>query len=280
MRVYLNGEIIESDRAAVSAFNPSFLQGVGLFETLRSYAGRPLRLEQHIERMQNSAAKLHLSIARALPLVPEAVRAVLDANELTDARIRITVTPPDPGALAGSAEPGEDPLLLVTAQPIAAYPAELYEKGMTVLLCTDHRQSAHDPMVGHKTTSYFPRLLALRTAQERGWFTPANQLAEGCISNVFIASGGRLRTPPLDTPVLPGVTRALILEIAAEERIAVEESAIDVDTLLDADEVFLTNAIMEVMPVTRIERQSIKGEKPGEVTRRLMAAFSAFVAAQ
>lgn len=284
-KLYLNGQIIDAAQAAVSVFNPSFLQGVGLFETLRSYGGRPLWLEQHIERMQNSAARLHLPIARAVPLISEAVRAVLDANELTDARIRITVTPPDPVAPAGSTEPADQPLLLVTAQPIAAYPPELYEKGMTVLLCTDYRQSAQDPLAGHKTTSYFPRLLALRTAQERGcqeslWFTPANQLAEGCISNVFIVTGGVLRTPALETPVLPGVTREIVLELAGREGLHVDQSPINVNDLLDADEVFLTNAIMEVMPVTRIERKSVKDEKPGELTRRLRDAYRAFVESQ
>src|SRR5262245_26718130 len=121
-KVYLNGDVVNAAHASVSVFNPALLQGLGLFETLRTYSRRPFRLEQHIERMQASATKLHIPIHAALPLIPEGVRAVLDANQLTDARVRITVTPPAPAAPAGSTEDPERPWLLVTAQPITTYP--------------------------------------------------------------------------------------------------------------------------------------------------------------
>lgn len=274
--VYLNGRIVDASQASVSVTNPSLLQGVGLFETLRAYGGRPFRLDRHIERLLASAAKFHLPVGDVAGLIPEAVREVLDANELSDARIRVTVTPPPPDAASPQA------VLLVTGQPVAGYSPELYEKGMAVLVCTDYRQSVHDPLAGHKTTSYFSRMAVLRIAHERGcqeslWFTPANHLAEGCISNVFLVHDGTLRTPPLDTPVLPGVTRAAVLELAKEQNIPDDESTCGINDLLDADEVFLTNAIMELMPVTRIERKAIKDEKPGPVTRQLLAAYRALV---
>ena len=271
-KCYLNDRLVDADNAQISVANPSFLQGVGLFETLRAYAGRPFRLAAHIERLRASAECFHLPVAEVIPLIPQAVREVLDANRLTDARIRITVTPQ-----SASHEQGR-PILLITAQPIIVYPMQMYEEGMAVLLCTDYRQSRHDPLAGHKSTSYLSRLFALRIAQERGcheslWFTPANHLAEGCISNVFLVRGGVIRTPPLDTPVLPGVTRAAVLEVAKPLSICVEESPCSVDDLLDADEVFLTNALMEVMPVTRIERKPVGTEKPGPLTRLLLKAY-------
>lgn len=271
-KVYLNGELLDSAKASVSVWNPSFLQGVGLFETLRTYGGRPFRLDIHIDRLTMSATHFKMPIAEVTGLIPEAVRTVLDANRLSDARIRITVTPPAP------TDPDARPVLLVTAQAVAGYAPELHEKGMTVLLCTDYRQSSLDPLTGHKTTSYFPRLAALRVAHERGcgeslWFTPQNQLAEGCISNVFLVKGGRLRTPPLETPVLPGITRNAVLRLAAEAGIDAGEASCTVDDLLDADEVFLTNAIMEVMPVTHIERKPIGNEKPGAITVQLLGAY-------
>ena len=153
---------------------------------------------------------------------------------------------------------------------------------MTVLLCTDYRQSDKDPLAGHKTTSYLPRLLALRTAQQRDcgesiWFTPDNRLTEGCISNIFVVKKGTLTTPPLDAPVLPGVTREAVIELAKTNEIPINETAGTVDDLLDADEVFLTNSIMEVMPVTRIERKPIANERPGEITGQLMNAYRKLV---
>jgi branched-chain amino acid aminotransferase len=271
-KVYLNGELIDHDKAVIPVGNPGLLHGVGLFETLRVYSARPFRLDRHIERMQASAAKLDLSIGNAQERIPDAVKAVVETNQLTDARVRFTITPPaDPS----DAESGT---LLVTAQAVAGYPPELYEQGMTVYICDTYRQSSRDPLAGHKTTSYLPRLLALRTAQEKHcgealWFTPTNHLAEGSISNVFLVKDGCLRTPALDTPVLPGITRAEVLDLARSAGIRIEESPCSLDDVLDADEVFLTNAVMEVMPVTRIERIAIAGEKPGPITRQLHDAY-------
>jgi len=271
-RVYLNGKLIEIHKAAVPVSNPGLLHGVGLFETMRAYDGRPFRLQQHIERMKASAKKLNMPVLGSIEQVPDAVQQVLEANRLKNARIRFTVTPP------GQVEPADEPTLLVAAQETAGYPQELYERGMTVYVCTDYRQSGHDPLVGHKTTSYFSRLLALRDAQDRGcgealWFTPENCLAEGCISNVLLVKDGRLRTPPLDTPILPGITRAIVLELAKAAGIAVDESPCTITDVLEADELFLTNAIMEVMPVTRVERKTIGTGKPGAVTCKLAAAY-------
>ena len=271
-KVYLNDQLIDARHAKVSVSNPALLHGVGLFETLRTYDGRPFRLQRHIERMKRSAKKLDMAVGHVIDQVPEAVQAVLDANNLTDARLRFTVTPPSPQ------HEGDYPTLLVAAQATTGYPEELYRQGMAAFLCTQFRQSAYDPLAGHKTTSYLPRLMVLRNAQNRDcgealWFTPANLLAEGCISNVVLIKKGKLTTPPLDTPILPGVTREAVLELAADNDIPAEESACTVDDLLDADEVFLTNAVMEVMPVTRIERRAIADEKVGPVTRRLAKLY-------
>lgn len=274
--VYLNGEILDVTEARVAVTNPGLLHGVGLFETLRSYSGRPFRLDEHLARMRSSAETLNMPLGNALERVPEAIGMVLQANELTEARIRFTVTPPGAHELEG------ETTLLVAAEQIVGYPPELYQKGMTVFICTNYRQSAQDPLIGHKTLSYLPRLLVLRNAQNRQcgealWFTPENMLAEGCISNVFLVKGGHLRTPPLDTPILPGVTRAAVLELAARNDIPVEQDRLSINDLLDADEVFLTNAIMEIMPVTRVERRSIGDENPGPITQKLAKAYRTLI---
>ena len=270
--VFLDGRLLESTQATVSITNPAFLHGVGLFETLRAYHGRPFMLDAHIARATRSAETLNMPVSEAIAQVPSAVAQVLAANNLTDARIRFTVTPPSPQ----NAEEG--PTLLVAADVTAGHPQELYDKGMTTYVCDTYRQSRYDPSAGHKTTSYLPRLLALRAAQERGcgealWFTPEGWLAEGSISNVFFVKDGMLRTPPLDTPALPGVTRALVLELARADTLPIDESPCTLKDLLEADEVFLTNAIMELMPVTRVERHPIADEKPGPVTHRLHSAY-------
>jgi branched-subunit amino acid aminotransferase/4-amino-4-deoxychorismate lyase len=276
-KVYLNGELIEADKAAVTVSNPSLLHGVGLFETLRSYEGRPFRLRQHIDRLIASAKHFDMPVMDLVERIPEAVEAVLQANGLKNARIRFTLIPP------GAHGENERPTLLAAARETAGYPPQLYQRGMAVHLGTRWRQSSLDPLAGHKTTSYFSRLLALREAQAAGcgeglWFTPDNRLAEGCMSSVFIVKNGGLRTPPLETPVLPGITRAVVLELAAQAGIAIEEAHCTINDLLDADEVFLTNAVMEIMPVTRIERKTVSGEKPGPMTMRLAGVYKEMTA--
>ncbi|HOA73150.1 MAG TPA: aminotransferase class IV [Phycisphaerae bacterium] len=271
-KIYLNGHLVSGGEAHVSVSNPAFLHGVGLFETLRTYNGKPFRLAEHVERLRASAQRLSMPITDLIEKIPAAVDEVLAANNLTSARVRITVTPP------GTMEDVEHGTLLVRAEATAGYPSQLYERGMTVYVHTRYRQSSLDPLAGHKTTSYFPRLLALRDAQEKQcgealWFTPDNFLAEGCMSNVFIVREGKLITPPLDTPVLPGVTRAAVIELAQKRGIDCEQRPCTINDLLGADEVFLTNAVMEVMPVTRVERHAVGNEKIGEVTRTLAEAY-------
>jgi branched-chain amino acid aminotransferase len=271
-KIYLNGHLVSGGEAKVPVSNPSFLHGVGLFETLRAYDGKPFRLFEHVERLRRSAERFNMPVGGAIEQIPAAVNEVLRANHLTGARIRITVTPP------GSTEEQDHVTLLVRAEATTGYPPELYDRGMTVCVQHEFRQSPHDPLAGHKTTSYFPRLLALRDAQDKQcgealWFTPDNLLAEGCMTNVFLVREGELLTPPLDTPVLPGVTRATVIELAKQSKISFEQRACTIDDLLKADEIFLTNAIMEVMPVTRIERHAVGGEKIGPLTRTLQEAY-------
>ncbi len=273
LKVYLNGEIVEQQQAKINVSNPAFLHGVGLFETLPAYNGRAFKLDAHLERMKNSAKKLNMPLDKSIDEVPAAIEQLLQANQLTNARMRITVTPPNPQDTSGGNT------LLIAAQESTGYPEELYRKGLTVMLCTDYRQSPNDPLAGHKTTSYFPRLVVLRNAQDKQcgealWFTPQNFLVEACMSNVFLVKEGKLRTPSLEMPILPGVTRATILELARENDIpTLEESCLTIDDLLDADEVFLTNSIMQVMPVTRVERKTVGREKPGEITNKLLDAY-------
>ena len=278
-QVLLDGKLLDDDRAAISIYDGAFLHGAGLFETMRAYNGQLFRYARHLDRMVASAKALSLPItADILPTVDDA-RRLLNANDLTDARLRLTVST---GSLR-PANPDAPPSMavLLTAAAATPSPDELYTKGVTVLICP-YRQSKHDPLAGHKATAYFARLLALRDAQSQGctealWFTTENLLAEGCISNVFTVKGGVLATPPIDTPVLPGVTRDAVLDLARHAGIEGKETAITIDELLDADEVFLTNSSFEVLPITRIERSPIAAESPGPISKTLRADFRALV---
>ncbi len=270
--VCLNGKLVPPDQAAVSVFDSGFMQGIGLFETMRAYHGRVFRLRQHLQRLIDSARALDWTAVPEIDTLREHVEQVVGAIEHAEARVRLTVTT---GSLRPGREDDEAPALTIvaTATPGIEYPRQIYREGVTVAI-TDCRQNVHDPTTGHKTTSYFARLAALREAHRRGtfealWFTHANRLAEGCITNVFLVQRDRLCTPPLETPVLPGITRAAVIEAAREHGVEVEEKPLTIHDLLNADEVFLTNSMMEIVPVVRVEREPIGSEKPGELTRRI-----------
>jgi len=268
--VYLSGRLVPSDEAAVSVFDAGFSHGAGLFETLRAYNGRIMSLADHIERLNHSASALEIPVALDVEQIRDAADQLLEANDLREARLRLTVTPgnvPRPGE-----DPAEDraPTVLLVAEQVRPYPPELYQSGMRVCICP-FRQNPHDPLAGHKTLGYLPRLLAMKDAaakrcHEALWFTTDNRLAEGSVSNVFIVRDGTVLTPPTNTPVLPGTVRKRILELASANGIGFSETAIDIEALLAASEVFLTGSVLEVMAVTAIERHTVGSGAPGELT--------------
>ena len=271
-KVFLNGQIIRAAAADVAITDSSYLYGIGLFETMRAAGGIVFRLADHLQRLNTSAETLAIANSYSDEQITQAVDEVLTANKLSDARLRLQVSNGPIGA-DGTAATN----LLITAAEFTPYPTEYYEKGVRVAL-TDFRQSNKDPFCGHKTTCYGPRLMALKNAHEKLatealWFTTENFLAEGSISNVFLVKDGQLYTPPVQTPVLPGIARKTVIEIAEQENIPCHEQPLQIGDLLAADEVFLTNVIMEVLPVTSIEAHTVAEGKPGKLTKKIGKAY-------
>ncbi len=280
--VYMNGAFVPRDEASVSITDGGWLHGAGLFETIRAEYGRIFRLRQHLERLRNSAAALLRPIERADLPGDDVFAELLERNGQSKARLRLTVTAA--GMLDRPATGSDDiyPLnIALTATELDGYPDSMYANGIHVVVC-DFRQAKSDPLAGHKTTAYLPRLLGLRQAQqaqcpETLWFNVHNQLAEGSISNVFLVSGGTIKTPPLDTPVLPGIARAVVIELARAAKIPLQETPLTLDDLFSADEVFLTNVIMQVMPVIRVEKHDVRDSKVGPVAKKMREAFHELV---
>ena len=297
--VWINGEFIEEDQAQIPLRDTGLLHSAGLFSTFRAHDGKVFRLKDHLTRLRRSCDALFIPLIYKDEVLSAAANEILSRNNLSDARMRLTVT-------RGSAV--NDPLhglrlsptTFLTATAFESYPEEYYEKGMTVIALDDQKLNPYDIQAGHKTLNYFSRLTALRDATQRGagealWFNVHNYLQSGSISNVFIVKNGTLITPPtrddlLDPAVaekcpypksatLPGITRQVVFEIAAAEKTPIDRAAINITQLLDADEAFLTNSIMGIMPVSRIERKSIGADKPGPLTRRLAELYDALLAA-
>jgi branched-chain amino acid aminotransferase len=283
--IHVNGQLIPYDEAHITAGDAGILHGAGLFETMRAKAGNVVRLREHLARLVRSAETLSIPFSLGEVQLKEMIADLLEANSLTDARLRLTITRGDLHA-ATPQDPTPPVTFILSAAAFQPYPASLYEKGMTVVL-SPSKQNPENPLTGHKSTSYFDRLLALREAQklqagEALWFTAhSNYLAEGSISNVFLVDKeGLLCTPPLTVPektnqrlCLPGITRQAVLDAAAAQNILPHERMLTVNDLLSAREVFVTNAIMGVMPVTHIEKHVVGEGRPGQITTQLAQAI-------
>lgn len=276
-KVFLNDKLIDADKACISVSDSGFLYGAGLFETMLSRNGVVFSLKDHLDRLFFSARSLSINIPQDKKNITGAIYEVLKANKLTDARLRLTLTN---GPMA-QVEQQRKPTLLITATKFRPYPPEYYTKGVMVILCP-FRQNPGEPVYGHKTTSYFPRMIALNMAHQKGaaealWFTVDSRLAEGCISNVFLVKDSALCTPPIETPILAGVARKTVCEIAIKNSITLMEKNLTIDDVLGADEIFLTNVIMQVMPVISVEKHTVGDGKVGPMAKRLKQSFNELI---
>ncbi|MDD5459132.1 MAG: aminotransferase class IV [Phycisphaerae bacterium] len=270
--VFLNDGIVDADKACISVKDSGFLYGAGLFETMRANNGKVFAIEDHLDRLASSADKLVINNPFTKESLTKSIYSVLEANNLCDARLRLTLSS---GEISIDSPP--TPTLLITATKLELYPAEYYTKGIMVVICP-FKQNPYDITAGHKTTSYYSRILALNIAKQNRaaealWFTVTNRLAEGCVSNVFVIKDKKLFTPPLATPVLAGIARKTVCSLAGELDVELEEKELVIDDVLDADEIFITNVIMKVMPVTSIEKHTVGDGKVGDVTGHLQKAF-------
>lgn len=290
---WINGKIVDEQEATVSIRDTGLLHAAGVFTTMRAYSGKVFRLAEHMQRLRKSCQSLFIPLNYTDEQLRIAVDDLITANALGDARLRLTATRgtmmPDP--LQGVRL---DPNIFITAAPLEPYPAEYYRKGMTALAYDLQKLNPYDLQAGHKTLNYFSRFAALRYATGRGageaiWFNVHNYLQSGSISNVFIVKDGELRTPPTQaelevdavkklTPypisnVLPGITRQVVVELAQQNAIRVSFQALSIEDLLEADECFATNSVMEIMPVCRIERRALGQDKPGDLTQKLAVLY-------
>jgi branched-chain amino acid aminotransferase len=273
-KVFLNNEIINSSQASISCADGGFLYGAGLFETMRASNGVIFALDDHLDRLFASAEKLKINIRGDKKFLADAVYETLNANELKEARIRLTATS---GAMNAEKT---DPTLLITAVNFEPYPKSYYDKGIMAVL-NSYRQNPQDILSGHKTTSYFSRIFALSIAHQKRaaealWFTTEGLLAEGCVSNVFIVKDSVVYTPSLKTGILPGIARKTVLELAAKNSIKAEEKELGIEELLGADEVYITNVIMLVLPVIGIEAHNVGNARPGAITKKISALYTEF----
>ncbi len=277
MWVYLNDRFVQKEHARVSVFDHGFLYGDGVYETLRVYQGRVLLLDRHLARLRRSCELIGLD----LPMHDEAwmpiVRELLDRNELKNAGLRVTVS-------RGEGEVGIDPrscahpTIVVMAKPIVMFSPQQREQGMVLHLSSIRRNSqlAQSPQI--KAISFLNNILAKQEAVAVGaddalMLNPDGRLAECTTSNIFFVKNQRLHTPAVDCGILKGITRDMVMELAGKHGKAVEEGQYQMEQLLQADECFITNTGVEIMPVSRIGDCQIGLGRRGVLTEQLEVYF-------
>ncbi len=283
MWIYLNDRFVREEEAVVSVFDHGFLYGDGVYETIRSYGRRIFMPDQHLVRLRRSADAIGLTIPIPAHQWPALLHEAMTRNDVghehTDAYLRITIS-------RGAGDIGLDPALcptptvVVMAKPLRPPSPEQYRHGVTLIVAKTRRNlpSALSPQI--KATNFLNNILAKREAIAAGAFDSIllnweSHLTECTISNLFFVRAGTLCTPALACGLLDGITRDIVLSLAQELKIPVDEGHFGVAEIYSADECFLTNTSMEVMPVTMVDGHPIGKGSPGLLTLQIHSLFKA-----
>jgi branched-chain amino acid aminotransferase len=277
LKVYINGDLLPKEQAAISVYDHGLLYGDGVFEGIRVYGGKVFRCVEHIERLFWSAKAIALTIPMGPEELEEAIYETLRANELEDAYVRLVVTR-GVGTLGLDPNKCSNPQVIIIADSIALYPEVYYEKGLEVVTVSTLRSHPNSLSPRIKSLNYLNNILAKIEALQAGvieaiMLNHLGFVAECTGDNLFIVSDGALVTPPPEAGILHGITRAVVFELAIEGGIPVLERNLTRFDLYVADECFLTGTAAELVPVVRIDSREIGDGTPGPVTLQLLDLF-------
>jgi len=276
MKVYLNGKFVSKNEASVSVFDHGFLYGDGAFEGIRAYDRLVFRLDEHIDRLFETAHTLMIDIPLSKKEMEKAVISTLKENKIDNGYIRAIVT-------RGVGDLGLDPrkchgapTIIIIADKITLYPAELYKKGMEIITVptVKNHPEALNPQL--KSLNYLNNILAKIEASNSGYneaimMDQSGYVAECTGDNIFIAKHGKLYTPPNGR--LKGITLAAVMDLAGKFKIPAEEKLFTRHEVYNADECFLTGTAAEIIPVVKVDGRPIGNGKPGLITTKMMESF-------
>ncbi len=277
MKIYLDGKYVSDDEAKISVFDHGLLYGDGVFEGIRLYAGRIFRLQQHLDRLFNSAKAILLPIPLTKQQLIEACCETCRQNKLQDGYIRLVVTR-GVGYLGLSPFRCKNPAVFIIADTIELYPEEVYLKGLKLITASTQRTNPAAVSPSIKSLNYLNNILAKIEAINAGaaeaiMLNSQGHVAECTGDNIFIVRSGKLETPPVSAGALVGITRQVVFELAARRGIAVSEPNLTRYDLSTADEVFLTGTAAEIVPVASIDGRVIGDGQPGALTLKLTEDF-------
>jgi branched-chain amino acid aminotransferase len=277
LKIYISGKHYDQQDAKISVYDHGLLYGDGVFEGLRAYGGKVFRLEEHLERLWQSAKAIWLEIPLSPAAMGRAINDTLRLNNLEDAYIRVVVTR-GAGSLGLDPNKTSDPQVIIITDKITLYPDELYRNGLEIVTVSVQRNhpAALNPRI--KSLNYLNNILAKIEGLQAGciealMLNHKGEVAECTGDNLFLVRGGVLLTPPTDAGILEGITRAAVIELAREAKIEVREAPLTKHDVYIADECFLTGTAAEVIPVVKVDSRKIGAGTPGPVTKDLIERF-------
>jgi branched-chain amino acid aminotransferase len=277
--IFINSGFMIRDKAKISVSDPGFLYGDGLFETIRSYKGFLYKFDEHVGRLVSSAKILRHAMDFDKDYIASSLDKLIEKNGLenSDAYIKIMIT-------RGSYKErlkfdlSVKSNLIILASKFIPYPEEFYNKGIKIISSSIKRNAFGNDLYRHKLTSYFENIFAkneayFQGAQESIFLTKDRIVLEGAVSNIFSVKDNIIFTPSLVQDILPGITRDSVIEICHKNKIKVSERKVYYSDLIEAKEVFITNSLLEVMPVIEVDQHKIGNGIPGSITLKLITLF-------
>lgn len=277
----IDGVIAPASDARVSVLDNGFTFGDSVYETLRTYSGRPLALDRHLRRLRNSAARIGVALPLSDEILGQRLAALLEAGGNPESYIRMIVTR-GVGDISYHFDRVKGPTVVMAVKPYAPLGDAAYAEGVQAALVSVRRNAADalDPAI--KSCNLLNNILAMREAQSRGaieaiLLNHRGEVAEGAGSNIVLVRNGDVVTPPLSAGILPGITREILMEVAAEAGHPIREQTLVAGDLFAADELFFTSTLKELAPIRAIDQSTIGDGRPGPVTKTLLAAYRAAV---
>lgn len=280
-KVFISGKLYDKEDAKISVFDHGLLYGDGVFEGIRTYSGKAFCLKEHVDRLYESAKAIRLNIPMSKQEMIDAINHTVAVNGLSDGYVRVVVTR-GAGYLGLDPAKTSNPQVIIIADTIQLYPAELYEKGLSIVTVSTIRNhpNALNPRI--KSLNYLNNILAKIEAVDAGasealMLNHKGEVAECSGDNIFIVRRGTLYTPPTEAGILEGITRNVVIRLARDAGYPVEERPLVRHDVYIADECFLTGTAAEIVPVVQCDGRTIGDGKPGPITRDLRKRFEKLV---
>jgi len=279
-KIFLNRCFVNCSEAKISVFDRGFLYGDGLFETMRAYSGRVFRLKDHLDRLFCSAREIELSLSCSRKYLKESIEKILKMNNLSNAYIRVTISRgvSDPGLVSPAKSYST---LVIVARKMKCLSSLTYKKGWRAIV-VETRQNQASPLSRLKSLNFLNNILARKEAEAKRvdegiLLNTLGEVTEASTSNIFFVKRGTVITPKEKSGLLPGITRGVVLELVSSLGVEAYDKKVFLDDLMVADETFLTNSLIEIMPLVEIDGHPIGNGKPGPVTQRIHKAYQDLV---